>query len=203
MADYPTNELEFERVWGEVENTAHMMIWNFDNIYGYEYEDLLQEARIECWKALKDFDATKGVKFNTYFFVRLKNRYRKLYQSANRKKDYYNQHRNSKLNDDLISKMIKSEYKTPEQIAIEEEEINTLEACIKRLPYPLKRMVNLKRKGYESKEIARRLGVSVTVIYSRLRDVKEVLERGDVEYVKKWRKQWEKNQANKPKKDPK
>lgn len=206
MADTTTNGLDFERVWGQVEKTAHMMIRKFRNIYGYEYDDLLQEARIECWKAMNDYDENQKVKFNTYFFVRLKNRFRKLYQDSIRKKDYYNQHRNSKLTDDLIDKLIQSDYQTPEQIMVEEEEVNIIEECIKRLPYPLKRMVNLKRKGYESHEIARRLGVSTTVIYSRLREVRKVLERGDVEHVKRFRKRWEEQQSKRPlylnKKDP-
>lgn len=207
MADTTTNGLDFERVWGQVEKTAHMMIRKFSNIYGYEYDDLLQEARIECWKAMNDYDEKHKVKFNTYFFVRLKNRFRKLYQDSIRKKDYYNQHRNSKLTDDLIDKLIQSDYKTPEQIVVEEEEVNIIEECIKKLPFPLKRMVNLKRKGYKAQEIAKRLGVSTTVIYSRLREVRKVLERGDVEHVKRFRKRWEEQQSKRPlylnKKDPK
>jgi len=206
MADNQTNGLDFERVWGNVEKTAHMMIRKFSNIYGYEYDDLLQEARIECWKALNDYDESQSVKFNTYFFVRLKNRYRKLYQESIRKKEYYNQHRNSKLNDDFIDKFIQSSQKNPLDLIIEEEEVNIIEECIKKLPYPLKRMINLKRKGYETQEIARRLGVSNTVIYSRLRDVRKVLEKGDVEYVKRWKKRWEQQQSKRPhylnKKDP-
>jgi RNA polymerase sigma factor (sigma-70 family) len=205
MADNQTNGLDFERVWGEVEKTAHMMIRKFP-IYGHEYDDLLQEARIECWKAFEDFDEKHNVKFNTYFFVRLKNRFRKLYQIANRKKEYYNQSRNSKLSDDFIEKFIESNYKTPEQLVIEEESARILKANINLLPYQLKRMVNLKIKGYETKVIAERFGVSSTTISTRLKTVREVLERKDLEYTKQWIEQWKKNQAKRPhylnKKDP-
>lgn len=197
MADNQTNGLDFERVWGEVEKTAHMMIRKF-RIYGHEYDDLLQEARIECWKSWQDFDETHKVKFNTYFFVRLKNRFRKLYQLANRKRDYYNQHRNSKLNDHYIETFIESHYKDPEQTMIEEDLVNTLEANIKLLPHHLKRLVNLKIKGYKNNQIAERLGVSPTTIATWLKLVRDIVEHRDVEYTKQRIEKWKIHQSKRP-----
>jgi RNA polymerase sigma factor (sigma-70 family) len=195
MADNQTNGLSFERVWVDVEKTAHLMIRRF-RIYGYEYEDLLQEARIECWKALEDFDPNQNVKFNTYFFVRLKNRFRKLYQDANRKKDYYNQHRNSKLNDDLILKFIESNTKNPYEKVIEEENLKQLNEMISLFPKKIIRILQLKVEGFNSLQIGKKVTLSKVTVNKILKKARELLEEGDPDKIIAYGEKYKKGQKS-------
>ncbi len=183
MADNRTEQIDFERVWASVEKTAHLLIRKF-KVYGFEYEDLLQEARIECWKALQDFDESQNVKFNTYFFVRFKNRLRTLYQLAGRKKEYYNQHRNSKLTDDLITAVIKSNVRDPLNEAVHQEQLEILKENIKLLPKKIIRIMQLKSQGYEISEIARKVTLSKVSVHNYLNRAKKVLKTGDPKKVK-------------------
>jgi RNA polymerase sigma factor (sigma-70 family) len=189
MADNRTEQIDFERVWASVEKTAHLLIHKF-KVYGFEYEDLLQEGRIECWKALQDFDDSQGVKFNTYFFVRFKNRLRTLYQLASRKKEYYNQHRNSKLTDDLISAMIRSDTKDPLHEAMHQEQLEILQSNIKLLPKKIQRILELKSQGFEVSQIARKVTLSKMAIYNILNNTKEVLQTSDPKKVKAYSEQY-------------
>jgi len=189
MADNRTEQIDFERVWASVEKTAHLLIRKF-KVYGFEYEDLLQEARIECWKALQDFDESQNVKFNTYFFVRFKNRLRTLYQLASRKKEYYNQHRNSKLTDDLISAMIRSDTKDPLHEAMHQEQLEILQSNIKLLPKKIQRILELKSQGFEVSQIARKVTLSKMAIYNILNNTKEVLQTSDPKKVKAYSEQY-------------
>ncbi len=195
MADNQTNGLDFERVWASVEKTAHLLIRRF-KIYGFEYEDLLQEGRIECWKSIKDFDESHNVKFNTYFFARFKNRLRKLYQDANRKKDYYNQHRNSKLTDDMISRVIKSDMKDPLYEAVNQEQLELLIENIKLLPKSVQRILELKSQGWEVSQISRKVVLSKVSIHKLLKTVQELLKTGDPEKIKDYAKKYKKGKKS-------
>lgn len=73
--------LEFEKLVSKYNPMLHMFV-NRTFVSGYEKEDLLQEALMVLHQASVDFDKSRGAKFSTYLYVRLRNHMANLIKTS-------------------------------------------------------------------------------------------------------------------------
>lgn len=64
----------------------HMWVYLYRNIPYVEEEDLLEEAYIACWRAVKSYDPQRGTSFTTILRAAVTQQLNRLYNEATRKK---------------------------------------------------------------------------------------------------------------------
>ncbi len=78
-------EKEIEQRLIESENLIHTMARRYF-LEGLDHDDIFQEISLQFVKALRDFDESKGNKFETVFFTYVKNWFRKAIYTQTRSK---------------------------------------------------------------------------------------------------------------------
>lgn len=138
-----------------------------------ESEDVVQEAFLKFWNKPQGFDASKGVKFTTWFYRVVTN----LAIDHMRKKKPHLHHG---AGDDVIAFMPDGGPLADEVMAQDQEQ-SALEAAIQDLPERQKAALNLCfYEGLSNKEAAEVLGVGVKALESLLMRAKAGLrERFD------------------------
>lgn len=164
--------MTYNDAWSTVEGTAVKMCKKY-YIHGYEWQDMLQEARMELWDTLQLYDETKGVKLNTFYFIRLRNRMTKILQSTLSKKNYYNVSEYSKLDDENIERFISSDIVDPETALINEQTTKEWFDRFEHLHPHLKEIVGLRMRGLKQQEISDITGYSIGTVNGRLKLLKQ------------------------------
>ena len=167
--------LSYDEAWKQVEGTAISLCQRY-YIHGYNWEDMLQEARMELWDTLNLYDNDKGAKLNTFYYSRLRNRMTKILQRTIAQKNYYNIGDYSKLDDENIERFIPSDIVDPETALINDETTQEWFERFEHLHPHLKDIVNLRMQGYKQQQIADELGYSVGSINGRLKLLKKFFE---------------------------
>lgn len=141
---------------------------------GIQSEDIVQDAFLKFWTKPQAFDASKGVKFTTWFYRVVTN----VAIDAMRKKK-------PMVSDDIISFTADKGMLADEAMVVSEEQA-ALEAAIQELPERQKLALNLcVYEGLSNKEAAEVLGVGVKALESLLMRAKKALkEKFDAQNVK-------------------
>lgn len=164
--------MNYDSAWSSVEKTAFKMCHKY-NIFGYEWEDLIQEARMELWETLKIYDETKGAKLNTLYYIRLRNRMTKILQKVSAKKNFYNLKQHSTLYDDDIEKFVPSNILDPETLIIRNETTKEWFEKFEHLHPHLKEILELRMKGLTLKEISDNTAFSFSTVVRRINLIKD------------------------------
>ena len=160
--------LNYEDAWKKVEGTAVSMCQKY-YIHGYEWQDMLQEARMELWDTLNFYDDSKGVKLNTFYYSRLRNRFTKILQATLAQKNYYNISEYSKLDDENIERFIPSDIVDPETALINDETTQEWFERFDNLHPHLRHIIDLRMRGYRQQDIADELGQSIGTVNGRFK----------------------------------
>ena len=132
---------------------------------GVQSEDIVQDAFLKFWTKPQAFDASKGVKFTTWFYRVVTN----VAIDAMRKKK-------PMASDDVISFAADNAMLADEAMVVSEEQA-ALEAAIQELPERQKLALNLcVYEGLSNKEAAEVLGVGVKALESLLMRAKKSLK---------------------------
>ena len=128
-------------------------------------EDIVQDAFLKFWTKPQRFDATKGVKFTTWFYRVVTN----VAIDAMRKKKPH-------VSDEIVNLMADKNALADEQL-VASEQSQALEAAIQELPERQKTALNLCfYEGVSNKEAADIMGVSVKAVESLLMRAKKALK---------------------------
>ena len=130
-----------------------------------EAEDIVQDAYIKLWQKPQSFDASKGVKFTTWFYRVVTN----LAIDATRK-------RKPQTNPDVLDVMADKAPLADEQLS-ENDQQAVLEEAIQRLPERQRAALNLCfYEGLSNKEAAEILDVGIKALESLLMRAKKALK---------------------------
>jgi len=130
-----------------------------------EAEDIVQDAYIKLWQKPQSFDASKGVKFTTWFYRVVTN----LAIDATRK-------RKPQTNPDVLDVMADKAPLADEQLSENDQQV-VLEEAIQRLPERQRAALNLCfYEGLSNKEAAEILDVGIKALESLLMRAKKALK---------------------------
>jgi len=163
---------EFEKHWNSVKGTAYKLVREY-NIYGFEKEDLMQEARIVLVLALQEWDPEKGAKLNSYYYQKLKWKLQHLAVKAKSKTNFYNHLSNSAFVGDLIKNHIPSQVQNPEEEMEDLIRRKKIKETFAKLSTEEKHIIRLRQKGLNTKEIAYKMGYSSPTLHKRLNNIRE------------------------------
>lgn len=185
-------DIEFTKHWEQVAGTAY----NFCNKYhisGYNFDDLLQEARMELYSTLAVYDKSKGASLNTYYYHRLRQRLQNLLNMAKAKKNKYNHFEHASFNDELITALVDDTgNENPEQWVLRKEREKELVDIVNALHPLLRDIVILRFQKYENKYIAEKYNVSVQTIVTRFRLVRNLLKsRPSINEIKAFNEEYQ------------
>lgn len=82
------NEEYLQEIIKRNEGLIHQWAFDYRNIPFYEIEDLKAEATVVLWKAVENFDSSKGVRFTTCLKGYVRQAYNRIYKEATRAKRY-------------------------------------------------------------------------------------------------------------------
>lgn len=166
---------DFLKHWKEVEGTAHKFCRKY-HISGFDYEDLVQEAKMELYNTLQVYDKAKGASINTYFYHRLRQRFQNLLNMAKAKKNKYNHFEHASFNDDLIDVLVVDVRENPEELLLRNEREKELYDMVNALHFVLRDQIILKFKGYKHAEIAEKYGISKQAVVDRFKLIRNFLK---------------------------
>lgn len=156
-------------------------------ILGADHEDLLQEGMIGLFKAIRDYDAGRDASFHTFAELCVARQIYTAVQSAGRKKhsflNYYvslygNQERNGEEYPELIQELVAWDVKNPEELMIDQENLESLEKTIEQeLSSFEKQVLELCLTGMSYTEIARVLGKTEKATDNALQRVKTKIRK--------------------------
>lgn len=156
-------------------------------ILGADHEDLLQEGMIGLFKAIRDYDAGRDASFYTFAELCVARQIYTAVQSARRKKhsflNYYvslygNQERNGEEYPELIQELVAWDVKNPEELMIDQENLESLEKTIEQeLSSFEKQVLELCLTGMSYTEIARVLGKTEKATDNALQRVKTKIRK--------------------------
>lgn len=137
-------------------------------ILGADHEDLLQEGMIGLFKAVRDYDAGRDASFYTFAELCVTRQIYTAIQSAGRKKHsflnsyvslYGDLEKNGEEYPELIQELVARDAKNPEELVIDQENLESLERIIEQeLSGFEKQVLELCLTGMNYTEIARVLG---------------------------------------------
>jgi RNA polymerase sigma-70 factor (ECF subfamily) len=129
-------------------------------------EDIGQEVFLSIYRSLQSFDVRRGTPFSAWLFMSARNRcISELRKNRN------------KINvpmedaDGLVGRGI-----SPEKAAIDSEQLRAIHASLEQLPEPFKTTILQSLRGESLEEMARKSGVSVGTVKSRLFRAREKLK---------------------------
>ena len=156
-------------------------------ILGADHEDLLQEGMIGLFKAIRDYDAGRDASFYTFAELCVTRQIYTAVQSAGRKKHsflnsyvslYENQARNGEEYPELIQELVASNTKNPEELMIDQENLESLERMIEQeLSSFEKQVLELCLTGMSYTEIARVLGKTDKATDNALQRIKTKIRK--------------------------
>ena len=156
-------------------------------ILGADHEDLLQEGMIGLFKAIRDYDAGRDASFYTFAELCVTRQIYTAVQSAGRKKHsflnsyvslYENQERNGEKYPELIQELVALDTKNPEELVIDQENLESLEQMIEQeLSGFEKQVLELCLTGMGYTEIARVLGKTAKATDNALQRVKTKIRK--------------------------
>jgi RNA polymerase sigma factor (sigma-70 family) len=165
-------EKQFLEHWNSVKGTAHLLIRKY-RIYGNDYDDMLQVARMVLFDALKEWDIKKGSKLNSYYYKKLEWKFQHMLMRAHAKKNFYNFMQNAVFTDELILQIVKDDGYNPEEMLERQEAQKKLILFIeKHLTQEEKKIVKLRYQGYKNKEIAKIMGYTAQNVVLKLQKIK-------------------------------
>ena len=137
-------------------------------ILGADHDDLLQEGMIGLFKAIRDYDAGRDASFYTFADLCITRQVYTAIQASNRKKhSFLNTYvslyeKKDGMGDEpleLIQALVSTDAKNPEEMVIDQENLESLESCIEQELSPFEMQVlELYLTGMSYTEIARVLG---------------------------------------------
>ena len=156
-------------------------------ILGADHEDLLQEGMIGLFKAIRDYDAGRDASFYTFAELCVTRQIYTAVQSAGRKKHsflnsyvslYENQERNGEEYPELIQELVAWNPKNPEELMIDQENLESLERMIEQeLSSFEKQVLELCLTGMSYTEIARVLGKTDKATDNALQRIKTKIRK--------------------------
>ena len=156
-------------------------------ILGADHEDLLQEGMIGLFKAIRDYDAGRDASFYTFAELCVTRQIYTAVQSAGRKKHsflnsyvslYENQERNGEEYPELIQELVEKKKKNPEELMIDQENLESLERMIEQeLSSFEKQVLELCLTGMSYTEIARVLGKTDKATDNALQRIKTKIRK--------------------------
>lgn len=156
-------------------------------ILGADHEDLLQEGMIGLFKAIRDYDAGRDASFHTFAELCVTRQIYTAVQSAGRKKHsflnsyvslYENQERNGEEYPELIQELVAWNTKNPEELMIDQENLESLERMIEQeLSSFEKQVLELCLTGMSYTEIARVLGKTDKATDNALQRIKTKIRK--------------------------
>ena len=167
--------LDFNTTWQSVEGTAKQMCGRY-HIVGYTFEDKMQEAMMELWETMKLFDDSKGAKLNTFYYLRLRNRFTKVLQKVTRKKNYYNNPNYSVMDEEGIKLLIASKYPNPEQNALRMENLKDMTMLVDSIHPHYREIIEYLLQGLERKEIAKKMDLEYATFSNRILDLRRLMK---------------------------
>lgn len=130
-----------------------------------EAEDIVQDAFLKLWAKPQAFDASRGVKFTTWFYRVVSN---VAIDAARKKKP--------QVGTDIVDLMADQSAAADDMIVMDEQQ-RALEEAIQELPERQKMALNLCfYEGLSNKEAAEILGVGVKAVESLLMRAKKALK---------------------------
>ena len=137
-------------------------------ILGGDHDDLLQEGMIGLFKAIRDYDAGRDASFYTFADLCITRQVYTAIQASNRKKhSFLNTYvslyeKKDGMGDEsleLIQALVSNDAKNPEEMVIDQENLESLENCIEQeLSSFEMQVLELYLTGMSYTEIARVLG---------------------------------------------
>lgn len=180
--------LDFNTTWKSVEGTAKKMCGKY-RISGYEFEDLMQEAMMVLFETIKLFDESYNVKINTFFYLRLRNRFASLLWKVTAQKNYYNVSEYSKLDDEGIETYLRSSYPNPEENLLREENNTLWRERYKALHPEFKKIIAYQMNGMTRREVSKKLNQSYSTTTGRLHKLRDLMSQNpSVEEIKQFNK---------------
>ena len=156
-------------------------------ILGADHEDLLQEGMIGMFKAIRDYDAGRDASFYTFAELCVTRHIYTAVQSAGRKKHsflnsyvslYGDQERNGEAYPELIQELVAWDTKNPEELVIDQENLETLEKTLEQeLSSFEKQVLELCLTGMGYAEIARVLGKTAKATDNALQRIKTKIKK--------------------------
>lgn len=168
--------MTFDEAWNSVHGTAINICKRF-SIDGYEWDDLIQEARIAVLEALEKFDESRGAVFNTFYYYKLTSRLNVILKATKAQKNYYNVRRYAIDDNTELLNFAPSDILNPEQQLIKEYTTKTVFNNFNLLHDELKNIVIMKMNGMSFMDIAKELGVAHTVVYRKIRLLAELFKK--------------------------
>ncbi|WP_131042347.1 sigma-70 family RNA polymerase sigma factor [Clostridioides difficile] len=162
---------------------------------GFDYNDLIQVARIALWKALSNYSHTKGKLYpKAYFKKAIKLSMLSLLNSGNRKK-HRTMNKSISLNNfigedekiELITLIDNNEENIESQVISKETRRELKNKVKKDIVYQTdmqRRVISLRVDGYEGREIERILGISLKGVNCHLYKARKIIKQnlGSVNY---------------------
>ena len=167
--------LDFNTTWKSVEGTAKQMCSKY-HIIGYTFEDKMQEAMMELWDTMQMFDDSKGAKLNTFYYLRLRNRFTKVLQKVTRKKNYYNNPNYSVMDEEGIKLLIASNTPNPEQNALRMENLKDMTMLVDSIHPHYREIIEYLLQGLERKEIAKKMDLEYATFSNRILDLRKLMK---------------------------
>lgn len=130
-------------------------------ITGQEQDDLIQEGTVGLFKAFRDYDSKKKVKFSTFASVCIMRQQSKAIEASNRMKHfplntYLSIYDDSTEKGALIDTLESDEYDNPEKLYLAIDSYRELMEKIKEVLSPMEhRVLDLYLKGMDYKSIGR------------------------------------------------
>ncbi len=175
-----THEEEFfEELLSRTKMLRYSIVKKYSNIPGVDSEDLVSEGLMETFKAVKNFDSSKGVLFTTFLYSAISRRYNKLFTKATCEKNLGESFTESydQLCNTYKSKECSEEYRDYGNIifSVECPEYGMIELMdvIERAELSERERVTIQLtlRGNTKPEIAKYLNVTTPTVHSYLRRV--------------------------------
>lgn len=157
-------------------------------ILGADHEDLLQEGMIGLFKAIRDYDAGRDASFRTFAELCITRQVYTAVQAAGRKKHsflnfYVSLYGNGEGKEeeeyrDPVRELVAHEMKSPEELMIDQENLENLENAIEQeLSDFEKQVLELWLTGMNYTEIARVLGKTDKATDNALQRIKAKIKK--------------------------
>lgn len=149
---------------------------------GQEQEDLYQEGTVGLFKAFRDFDPSKKVKFSTFASVCIMRQQSKAIESSNRMKhfplnNYLSIYEASDEHLALIDTLESDEYDDPEKLFLAIDRYKEVMAEIHKLLSPLEnKVLDLYLKGLDYASIAKELDKTEKSVDNALQRLRKKIE---------------------------
>lgn len=169
--------MTFEEAWDEVKVNAIYVCKKF-RIDNYDFDDLMQEARMEVMNALKLYDESRGMLFKNYYTLKLRSKFNVLINKEATKKNYYNVRNNSVLKDDEdFYAYVSTDMPNPEELVLKQEAQKEAYDTLQVLHPELRKILILKTLGYNAREIAEQLNFTSNLVYHRFRLIEKLFKK--------------------------